>query len=126
MDKRELKIGNYVECEKTTHIISELHRDRVIHYWTGSSEESDGYVTSYDYIFPIKVTDDILKKFGFINGIGIYSNCWKKEYKDGKYFEIFYLKGRFGNTNHNLEYKYVHELQQIYQMKTKNYLIYED
>ena len=92
MNKSSLQTGNYVNYEQTTHQIDEIHSDKVIHHWLGSS--SDGYVTSYDQIKPIEISVDELERFGFERfkkKISIVSSelidYWEKSYGESDEWE---------------------------------------
>lgn len=145
MNRSDLQIGNYINYEQTTHIIDELHNNKVIHYWVNHSN-SDGYVTSYDDISPILISEDILLKFGFehlkknvsLNVGGELFDYWEKIYGDINEFGIrpaftiwtdkkvsfFSLKGVLKSTDR--KYNSIHELQQLYKLHTKEGLKYEE
>ena len=81
MEKEDLRIGNYVNYEQTTHTIAELHSDKVLHVWNGSKDRHgsgwDGYYTNYDQIKPIELTDEEFISLGFVS-LGIENKPFKK------------------------------------------------
>jgi hypothetical protein len=52
-----------VSYEATTHIIRELHADKVLHVWAGCT--SDGYYSPYDALSPIPLSAELLTAMGF-------------------------------------------------------------
>jgi len=144
MNKSDLQIGNYVNYEQTTHVLSELHSDKVIHYWNGGTN-SDVYLTGYDQIKPIEISENELLRFGFehskknvsFNMGGELFDYWEKMYGEVGEFGIrpafiiwtdkkmtfFSLKGILKTTDR--KYNSVHELQQLYKLYTNEELKYE-
>lgn len=59
----ELRIGNYINYEQTTHVIAELHSDKVLHFWEQCT--SDRYFSEYQSIKGIKLSKQWLLKLGF-------------------------------------------------------------
>lgn len=63
MEKTQLRIDNIVAFEATAHIVNELHGDKVLHTWLkGPDRHWDGY----DAIEGFPLTEEWLKKFGFL------------------------------------------------------------
>jgi hypothetical protein len=62
--KNELRIGNYVDYERTTHVVTRLLEYFVSHDWYKTIGKDD-YDTSYDSINPIPLTPELLGKCGF-------------------------------------------------------------
>jgi len=118
---QDLRIGNYINYEFTTHVVAELHEDKLVHHWW--NYVSEGYVTKYSLILSIPLTHNELEKLGFSkeeNGYFADSNFflteinqefWLCELIDDKL--IYYSKIDF-----------VHELQNIYYFFTKKELKY--
>ncbi len=144
MNKFDLKIGNYVNYEQTTHQISELHSDKCIHFWLKASEP-DMYETGYDEVRPIEISEQELLKFGFDHfkrGISLSSfeltDYWEKTYGEvnemgmkpafiiwtDRKITQFTLKNVIKPTEK--KHQYVHELQQMYLLLTGEQLFYEN
>ncbi len=142
MNKSDLQIGNYVNYEQTTHVITELHKDEVFHQWFRSD---DMYQTSYDDISQIEISENELLRFGFehskknvsFNMGGELFDYWEKMYGEPGEFGIrpafiiwtdkkmtfFSLKGILKTTDK--KYNSIHELQQLYKLYTNEELKYE-
>lgn len=90
LTKKDLRIGNYINYECTTHVVSELHENKLIHHWLGY--EGEGYVTTYDHILSIPVSKKELEKFGFVEDVEnekiyrIESSTLFIEEKKGEFF----------------------------------------
>jgi hypothetical protein len=59
----DLRVGNYINYENTTHVVAEIHQEKIIHYWLNSG--GDGYVTSYKQILSIPISTHEIEKFGY-------------------------------------------------------------
>lgn len=151
MNKSDLQIGNYVNYEQTTHVITELHNDEVIHRWINisvgenTSALNDVYQTSYGDIKQIEISENELLRFGFehskknvsFNMGGELFDYWEKMYGEvgefgirpafiiwtDKKISFFSLKGILKTTDR--KYSGVHELQQLYKLFTNEELKYE-
>jgi hypothetical protein len=121
---QDLRIGNYINYEFTTHVVAELHEDKLIHHWRNSMV--DGYVTKYYQILSIPLTHTELEKLGF-------EEKEKGYFRDSNFFlaeigEDFWLceliEGnkvvRFAKVD------FVHELQNMFYFFTKQELKYID
>jgi hypothetical protein len=64
LNPNELRLGNYVNYEQTSHIISELGKGLVAHYWHKRTNDEE-YVSRYEELKPIELTAEILEKCGF-------------------------------------------------------------
>lgn len=119
---QDLRIGNYINYECTTHVVAELHEHKLIHHWW--NYPADGYVTNYKNILSIPLTDNELERFGF-------------EEKENEYFidNNFLLKKINGDfwlcklieemkLVHYMKIDFVHELQNIYYFFVKLELKY--
>lgn len=62
INPKELKIGNYVAYEATTHVITELHTDKVLHRWKNGG---DGFYSPYSDLQSIPLTPELLEQMGF-------------------------------------------------------------
>ena len=62
IEPQELRIGNYIMFEKTTHIVVELSETLISTRWI---KGSDKYIHTISEITPIPLTKDILLKCGF-------------------------------------------------------------
>jgi hypothetical protein len=143
MNKSEIQIGNYINYEQTTHQVDELHSDKVIHHWLKSG--SDGYVTSYEQISPIEISDEELTKFGFERFKKKDSlvssellDYWEKRYGEVDEIgvrpafiiwtdrKVSYFSMKSLNKHTDKKFKYVHELQQLFKLHSDRDLVYED
>ena len=119
---QDLRIGNYINYECTTHIVAELHEDKLIHHWWDFA--ADGYVTRYNQILSIPLTCSELEKLGFEEKedgyfsdsnfflVEIDQNFWLCELKEDN-IVIRYA-----------EVDFVHDLQNLYYFFTKQELKY--
>jgi hypothetical protein len=128
-----LRVGNYVNYENTTHVIDEIHQEKVIHHWIKSSH--DGYVTKYSQILMIPISIKEIINVGFIldaDRIKLNSNL----YFDNNGYCIDITNDIFWLCQH-LQYlkkddeiikiariEYLHELQNLYYDLTKHELKY--
>jgi hypothetical protein len=63
--KTELRIGNKVNIEATTHTVIGLSPDWIVSEWDGANGSLiEDYVNSYDEAKPIPLTEEILLKGG--------------------------------------------------------------
>jgi hypothetical protein len=121
--KTELRIGNYIDYERTTHVVTRLLAHHVSHDWYKSIGE-DAYDTSYDSINPIPLTPEILEKCGF-----------KRMSSDWRWKGIFFI---YYKANEEVwecvieesyaskaitTIKYLHQLQNLYFALTNKELI---
>jgi len=88
---KDLRIGNYINYESTTHVVSEIKFDKLVHYWL--SYKNDGYVTTYESILPIPLSKRELECLGFIEDSEddkVYrienSKFYVEEYKEEDYY----------------------------------------
>lgn len=123
---QDLRVGNYINYENTTHIVTELHQEKIIHNWINSL--SDGYVTRYNQILSIPITIKELDSLGFIEDFEIIENV-KGYWNDTKYFvELigddywFSELKKNGEIIQHLPVDFVHELQNVYFFFTKKEL----
>lgn len=139
MESNELRIGNYISYEKTTHIVTGIHGNRIYSWWvkegkpvieyeardiSGTQEESP-YMDLISQHEPIPLTEEWLIKFGFS------SKDYKKGYigidhKAGGMITDFVLTypGKIGDfqkyfiwEHSKFKYntlEYVHELQNLF------------
>lgn len=129
LTSKDLRVGNYINYECTTHVVSEIHSEKIIHYWINSGH--DGYVTNYKQILSIPITIEEITKFGFHEDkSGVYSN--DNGYAivdDGEFFWLCRMsrKNKIKDSD-KLEYiatfDFVHELQNLYFHVAKKELKY--
>lgn len=125
---QELRVGNYVNYENTTHVISELHAEKVIHFWINYG--GDGYVTKYDQILPIPINVHEVEKLGFNEDFNRLKNCEGYFDERGYYIEndadtfwlCQYIDEDYGVRIATIEF--VHDLQNLYFAITKFELEY--
>jgi len=77
LEPQELRIGNYINYENTTHVVAELHKEKIIHFWINSGH--DGYVTTYNQVQAIPLTTREILDFGF-----------EEDFDRVKYFEGYF------------------------------------
>ena len=119
---QDLRIGNYINYECTTHVVAELHEDKLIHHWWNFV--SDGYVTRYNQILSIPLTRTELERLGFEEkeeGYFADSNFFLAEI--GEDFWFCEMKGE-NKVVRYAKVDFVHELQNIYYFFTKQELNY--
>jgi hypothetical protein len=114
----ELRIGNYIDYERTTHVVTRLLEHYVSHDWHKSIGE-DAYDTSYDSINPIPLTSEILEKCGFKLRDGYLKNypLYSITSQNGK--EQIQITGYMSLP----QIKYLHQLQNLYFALTGKELI---
>ena len=131
MKPQDLRIGNYVYYENTTHIISGIMGNKIYSWWVkdgkpvieyeqkdiGGAQVENPYMDVIDRHEPIPLTEEWLVKFGIELNFEELESGFKLLYwvkgafnleidKDGKiYFEVY---------SHYIEVKYVHQLQNLY------------
>lgn len=126
---QDLRIGNYINYEQTTHVVAELHNDKLIHHWL--NHPSDGYVTKYNQILSIPLTRMELERLGFEENEELIID--QKAYLDDSNFFVEsvgddYWLSEFVNKSKITRYvkiDFVHELQNMYYYLTKEELKYE-
>ena len=116
MKANELRIGNWVDYEKTTHIITAIDsgnygRSR----WIKQSASEPDYEHTFKEIEPIPLTPEILEKAGFYYqelSEGLYFNEMFGYIENGK--EGFIMADDMGENSLHYEIKYLHQLQNLY------------
>jgi hypothetical protein len=115
---QELRIGNYINYENTTHIVTELHKEKIIHHWLNYADE--GYVTSYSQILSIPLSVREIESLGFLPGVDDrYDNRY---FYDNKGYVIDHNNDTFwfcrAKGEHHLdkiaEVDFVHQFQNLY------------
>ena len=125
MKPQDLRIGNYVYYENTTHIISGIMGSKIYSWWVkdgkpvieyeqkdiGGAQVENPYIDVISRHEPIPLTEEWLIKLGI-------------EFKDKKH--LYWVKGAFnlelteeGDVyfevySHYIDVKYVHQLQNLY------------
>lgn len=125
---QDLRVGNYINYENTTHVVSELHQEKIIHHWI--KHNGDGYVTRYDQILSIPLSVREIENLGFQEDFN------RIKYVEGFYDDNGYLIEHYGDIfwfcRHNNKYDFerlvpvdfVHELQNLYFLFTKKELTF--
>jgi hypothetical protein len=117
MDVEELRIGNLVNHEQTTHVIKSIGGDRVSSVWIRGTY-NDIYNSSIKHIKPIEITEEWLVRFGFeketirvakiktyrLNGLSVWFNS-------DKIISVYIGEQR---VDDGCKIKYVHSLQNLY------------
>lgn len=126
MNPTELRLGNFIDYEATTHIITSLGESTCNSKWLGYPK--DTYLHSYSELKPIVLTEEWFLKFkGFYKDgqyisidVADYKYCFK--YRD--WAENWALYQEYTDSpdpnddgkKHpiSFDYKYVHQLQNLY------------
>ena len=140
MKASELRIGNYVYYEHTTHIVSGVHGNKVYSWWVKDGEPvieyeakdisgtqvENPYMDVVSQYKPIPLTEEWLLKFGFVNidkgnnDFITYTDSEHNYYlqidvrkKDEKYL---ILDNSFDDLRafSMVDIQYVHQLQNLY------------
>ena len=131
MKANELRIGNYLYYEHTTHIVSGVHGNRVYSWWVKDGEPvieyeakdisgtqvENPYMDVISQYEPIPLTEEWLIKFGFEkltdsnDGFKNTTYTYRKGISFIVYFDGVRLSTNFwmGNEKH-----YVHQLQNLF------------
>ena len=121
MKANELRIGNYVNYEQTTHLITCINIDYSISLWVDKRGEEHLYQHQNNEIKPIPLTEEWLIKFGFkhsnkdwyeLNDTNIYEGtlniCLKQ-----KCSTLTCMSGK-NELMLCKPFDYVHQLQNLY------------
>lgn len=123
---KDLRVGNYINFDNTTHVVDEIHKDKLIHHWIDLNGKRSGIVKSnYHLILSLPITSKEIEKLGFNfeensdlyvddNGYCIKDdagNYWLCEHRDEDVVRI-------------VRVDFVHELQNTYFDLTKIELNY--
>lgn len=128
MTPTDLRIGNYVYYEHTTHIVSGVHGNRVYSWWVKDGEPvieyetkdisgtqvENPYMDVINQYEPIPLTEEWLLKFEFWTSDWDVHSTLRKQVldsslvydKDNKTFDLGDLL--------NIKIEYVHQLQNLY------------
>jgi len=107
----ELRIGNYINDEQTTHIVVGVDNYYIKSYWLKDTNKETLYETPINQIKPIPLTEELLFKCGFApnNGKMILGEFKIEIFMDGS-GHVFDWNG-FVIT---VKFKYLHQLQNIF------------
>ncbi len=118
MKANELRIGNYINDEQTTHIIVGVDNYCIKSYWLKDVEKECLYETQLNQIKPIPLTEEWLLKFGFEKDeLG-----WFFKENDYCSFGLFFKDNEWLFYISDTKIKYVHQLQNLYFALTNNEL----
>jgi hypothetical protein len=143
INRSELKIGNYISYQDETWLVSEILQNTLT---INSLHLPDvNKSVNCEEVMPVNISESDLIKFGFehhkknvsFNMSGELFDYWEKTWGELNEFGLrpafiiwtdrkitfFSLKGIIKSTERN--YKYIHELQQFYQLYTGLELDYE-
>ena len=117
---KDLRVGNYVNYDNTTHVIKEIHQKEVIHFWVNGGTED--IVSKYTGILSIPLTPREIERFGFNKNLNHYLNndgyCIEEDGDD------FWLCQSGSKVIRIAAIEFVHELQNLYYEVKKKELIY--
>lgn len=126
IDRNDLRIGNMVDYEKTTHIIDELEWNACTTYWWKDADQSDPYLTFYSEINPIPLAPELLAKAGFIKQGAEYSEWFTNESLLIEFIPDGVIHARLAISDESSYWirriKYLHELQNLYYAINSNEL----
>ncbi len=127
MEKNDIRIGNYIYYEHTTHIVSGVHGNKVYSWWVKDGEPvieweakdisgtqvENPYMDVISQYEPIPLTEEWLMKFGFdikdknrLDWVKGAFNLERSNEDDSKFcFEVY---------SHYIPLDYVHQLQNLY------------
>jgi len=106
MDARELRIGNLIKFGDRIAPVS------IIEMFEGTNAINE---LNQDMIDPVPLTEERLKKFGFIKGVGIWSHV--KNIHLGLTRDGYYLE-HHTTFIPDVEFKYAHQLQNLFHTLT--------
>ena len=121
----ELRIGNYVNYEQTTHLITGVNIDYSISVWVDKENQEFLYQHQNNELKPIPLTEEWLIKFGFekystksefycLDSTSIYEGTLNYNYKNN----FISLSGMNDDYHEELilvkPMLYVHQLQNLY------------
>ena len=101
MEANELRLGNFINFEQTTHVVSGIVNKTIYSFWLKDIEKKDLYsAVIYDYK-PLPITEE-----------------WKEKLKDTPLFmdKIGFVIFKNGYTYSFIweDYPFVHQLQNLY------------
>jgi hypothetical protein len=108
MIANELRIGNLINYEQTTHVITEISKTMIIHCWV--KNKKDEYVSDFSEISPIPLTPEILEKCGFEKANDNFGGYLSPLYKVGR---IRINDNEWYNSCFYTTVKYLHQLQNL-------------
>lgn len=126
MKSTELRIGNYVGDENDIAIVESIDKDGCMLQFI--NDEKKGFRITQP-INPIPLTEEWLLKFGFEKKIDdLFAIKLKYLYNSVKYYEdekiwIYYNDDNNAGCNAIADFKYVHQLQNLYFALTGEELI---
>lgn len=127
MTATELRVGNYLYYEHTTHIVSGVHGNKVYSWWVkdgqpvieyeakdvSGTQVENPYIDVISQYEPIPLTEEWLIKFGFEMGknpkiIQLFPMQLLETPNGFEYFLGYGFGGKF------IVIKYLHQLQNLY------------
>jgi hypothetical protein len=129
MKAEDLRVGNYINYEQTTHELVSLNKDYCSSIWLRDKNKIKLLTNhSYKSIKPIPLTEQWLIDFGYeySEGREIESSGFEEWYKDGvflgNYNNEHYIIEMFDQYGINTPIKHVHQLQNIHYFSTNKEL----
>ena len=123
LEPTDLRIGNHIDYERTTHIVESLDKEGLVHRWHKMpfDELSNCYDTNYKNIEPIPLTKELLIKCGFTK-----SGSFRYYIRDIDnlflqiFFELYFVDNIISYNNQPISY--LHDLQNLYYVLYKKEL----
>ena len=116
MKTQEFKVGNIIILNglrgESNIIVQEIRKTGIIH-------NDNPYITPFELLKPIPLTEEWLKKFGFKKG---FNGMKQKEYGNNGIFIYKYSEYDFYSYV-NAKIYFVHHLQNLYHALTENELV---
>lgn len=118
MEVQELRIGNLVNHEQTTHVIKSIGGSRVSSVWIRGTD-NDVYNSSIKHIKPIPLTEEWLVSFGFrrkekIVNEDVYVKGSLGIFPDYNIVVYYVETCKDGSHTIPITLKYVHQLQNLF------------